>query len=113
MGAADPFSLEGKRILGTVASAGIGRQGASACAQMGAQLVVSGRNGERLSATRAEVEGEGHAASQGAQHQQRHDLQLRAQHQGRDGGGEGERGAGGQPLGQALGDGDGLQRRGA
>jgi NAD(P)-dependent dehydrogenase (short-subunit alcohol dehydrogenase family) len=57
---ADPFSLAGKRILVTGASSGIGRQIAISCAQMGAQLVVSGRNPERLSATLAELEGEGH-----------------------------------------------------
>lgn len=61
MNDADPFSLAGKRILVTGASSGIGRQIAISCAQMGAQLVISGRNIERLSATFAELEGKGHA----------------------------------------------------
>ncbi len=57
----DPFSLEGKRILVTGASSGIGRQIALSCAQAGAQLVITGRNRERLEATAAELPGEGHA----------------------------------------------------
>lgn len=58
----DPFSLDGKRILVTGASSGIGRQIAIACAQMGAQLLVTGRNDERLQDTLRELAGEGHVA---------------------------------------------------
>lgn len=57
---ADPFSLEGKRILVTGASSGIGRQIAISCAQAGAELVISGRSSERLEATFAALEGDGH-----------------------------------------------------
>lgn len=57
---ADPFSLNGKRILVTGASSGIGRQTAISCAQAGAELVISGRNSERLEATFAALEGDGH-----------------------------------------------------
>jgi len=60
MSAHDPFSLAGKRILVTGASSGIGRQIAITCAQMGAQLAISGRNAERLQSTFAELEGEHH-----------------------------------------------------
>lgn len=44
----NPFSLKGKRILITGASSGIGRQTAIECAKMGANIVVTGRNSERL-----------------------------------------------------------------
>lgn len=52
----NPFSLEGKTILVTGASSGIGRAVAIACAIMGATVVINGRNRERLSATAAEID---------------------------------------------------------
>lgn len=55
-----PFSLAGKRILVTGASSGIGRAIAISCAQMGAQLTITGRNQERLAAVLAELAGDGH-----------------------------------------------------
>lgn len=56
----NPFTLSGKTILVTGASAGIGRGIAIACAGMGAQVIVTGRNTERLQETLALLEGEGH-----------------------------------------------------
>ena len=56
----NPFSLEGKCILVTGASSGIGRGIAVACAKMGAMVVLSGRNENRLQETLSELEGEGH-----------------------------------------------------
>lgn len=44
----NPFSLEGKRIIVTGASSGIGQQCAVSCAAMGASVVLIGRNQERL-----------------------------------------------------------------
>lgn len=46
-----PFSLSGKTILVTGASSGIGRATAVACAAMGASLVITGRNNDRLQQT--------------------------------------------------------------
>lgn len=57
----DPFSLEGKRILVTGASSGIGRQVAISCADMGATVVATGRNEARLAETLAQLPGVGHA----------------------------------------------------
>lgn len=56
----DVFSLAGKRILITGASSGIGRQTAIACADMGAQVLITGRNAERLTDTLSLLKGEGH-----------------------------------------------------
>lgn len=43
-----PFSLQGKTILVTGASSGIGRSVAIECSKMGAKLIVTARNKERL-----------------------------------------------------------------
>lgn len=55
----NPFSLEGKTILVTGASSGIGRQCAIDCSKMGARIIAIGRNQERLDNVKAEMEGEG------------------------------------------------------
>ena len=56
----NPFSLEGKTILVTGASSGIGQQVAITCSQMGAKVALIGRNVERLEETRSQMSGEGH-----------------------------------------------------
>lgn len=57
-----PFSLQGKRVLVTGASSGIGRAVAVECSRMGATVVATGRNRERLDETLAMLAGEGHSA---------------------------------------------------
>lgn len=47
----NPFSLVGKQILVTGASSGIGKGIALACAKMGATVIITGRNVERLNET--------------------------------------------------------------
>ncbi len=56
----NPFSLEGKTILVTGASSGIGRATAIVCSKMGATLLITGRNENRLNDTFSSLEGEGH-----------------------------------------------------
>lgn len=56
----NPFSLEGKTILITGASSGIGRSIAIECAKMGATLILTARNRERLKETQSELVGVGH-----------------------------------------------------
>lgn len=56
----NPFSLEGKTILITGASSGIGKAVAQECATAGATCIITARNEERLSATLYSLVGEGH-----------------------------------------------------
>lgn len=56
----NPFSLTGKTILVTGASSGIGRASAILCSQMGATLIITGRNEARLSETWSMLEGQNH-----------------------------------------------------
>ncbi len=56
----NPYSLEGKTILVTGASSGIGRATAIECSKMGAKVVVTARNEERLKQTLESLEGDGH-----------------------------------------------------
>lgn len=56
----NPFSLEGKTVLITGASSGIGQATAIECAKMGAKVVITGRNAERLQETFEQLDGEGH-----------------------------------------------------
>ena len=51
----NPFSLEGKTVLVTGASSGIGRATAIECSKMGAQLVITGRNESQLSETQNNI----------------------------------------------------------
>lgn len=57
----NPFSLNGKKILVTGASSGIGKGIAISCAQMGATLILNGRNEARLQETLQMLEGDGHS----------------------------------------------------
>lgn len=56
----NPFSLTGKTILVTGASSGIGRAVAVSCSQMGAVLIITGRNANRLSETAGMLSGTNH-----------------------------------------------------
>lgn len=54
----NPFSLEGKTILVTGASSGIGRGIAIVCSKMGAAVIVNGRNMAKLQETISLMEGD-------------------------------------------------------
>ena len=60
----NPFSLAGKTILVTGASSGIGKTTAIVCSKLGASVVVTGRNKERLEQTYNQLD-----ISQGQSHQ--------------------------------------------
>lgn len=53
----NPFSLEGKTVLVTGASSGIGRSTAIECSKLGAILVLTGRNERNLHETLQSLEG--------------------------------------------------------
>lgn len=61
----NPFTLEGKTILITGASSGIGRATAIACSKMGATLLLNGRNEVRLKDTYSQLCGTNHKIIQG------------------------------------------------
>ena len=56
----NPFSIEGKTILVTGASSGIGMATAIECSKMGAKVIITGRNEERLLQTYSQLDGTGH-----------------------------------------------------
>lgn len=56
----NPFLLKNKTILVTGASSGIGRSIAITCSQMGAKVIITGRNERRLHQTYIDLEGSGH-----------------------------------------------------
>ncbi len=56
----NPFTLEGKTILITGASSGIGRQTAIECSKAGANLIITARNKERLQSTLDSLENGNH-----------------------------------------------------
>ena len=56
----NPFTLEGKSVLVTGASSGIGRGIAVSCSKMGARVIINGRNEQRLHETLSLMKGEGH-----------------------------------------------------
>lgn len=57
----NPYSLDGKTILVTGASSGIGKATAIQCSKMGASVILTARNEERLKDTFNSLEGKGHS----------------------------------------------------
>lgn len=65
MTSSNPFSLEGKTVLVTGASSGIGRGIAEACSKMGAKIILHGRNISKLQETYSLLHGEENIISTG------------------------------------------------
>ncbi len=60
----NPFTLEGKTILVTGASSGIGRQIAIECSRLNAEIILTARNSIRLNETLQEMHGSVHSIIQ-------------------------------------------------
>lgn len=58
--ASNPFSLNNKTIFITGSSSGIGRATAIECSKMGANVIITGRNTDRLNDTYSQLVGKGH-----------------------------------------------------
>ena len=56
----NPFSLSGKTVLVTGASSGIGRETAIQCSRLGAKVIITARNENRLKETLSQMSGENH-----------------------------------------------------
>ena len=56
----NPFSLQGKTILVTGASSGIGKETAIQCSKLGAKVIITARNEERLNETFLQLNRENH-----------------------------------------------------
>ena len=56
----NPFALTDKTILVTGASSGIGRETAIHCSKLGAKVIVTARNEERLKETLSQMSGDNH-----------------------------------------------------
>ena len=58
----NPMELTGRRIMVTGASSGIGRETAILLSNLGAQVVLLGRDEQRLAETKDNLSGEGHVS---------------------------------------------------
>ena len=58
----NPMELTGKRIMVTGASSGIGRETAILLSNLGAQVVLLGRDEQRLAETKDNLSGDGHVS---------------------------------------------------
>ena len=54
----NPFDLKGKTVLVTGASSGLGKQTAITASELGARLIITGRDAKRLDETFGALQGE-------------------------------------------------------